>query len=138
MDNLDTPIWSNDGKQVRYMKSRVRGADPKTFEVLLGYYARDARQVFFGPAVCRKMDRDSFHPINACFAVDSQSAYFCTAPLKQADPASFRPLDSGLVHNESKHCAGDFLRAGYAADSKAVWFCSGGGIIRLAWQPLRL
>lgn len=131
MDNLDTPIWSNDGKQVRYMKSRVRGADPKTFEILLGFYARDARQVFFGPVACKKMDRASFRPINACFAVDSQGAYFCIAPVKQADSASFRPLDSGLIHNESKHASGSFLRAGYAADSKAVWFCSGGGIYRL-------
>lgn len=130
MDNLDTPTWSNDGQHVRYLKSLVRGADPKTFEVLLGYYARDARQVFFGPVACRKMDRDTFRALNACFAVDSLRAYFCTAPVKQVDPLTFRPLDSGLVHNESKHTSGDFLRAGYAADAKAVWLC-GGGIYRL-------
>jgi hypothetical protein len=131
MHNLEIPVWSNDGKSVHYMKSLVRGADPKSFEVLLGLYARDANHIFFGPSKCQKMDRDTFKPLNACFGVDSSSAYFCIAPVKQANPTSFRSLDSGLTHNGSKHCSGGFLRAGYCADDKAVWFCSGGGVLRL-------
>ena len=63
--------------------------------------------------------------------MDSKGAYFCVAPVKQADAATFRPLDSGLVHNGWKQAAGGFLRAGYAVDSKSVWFCGGEGVHRL-------
>lgn len=114
------------------MKSKLRGVDPTTFEVLLGYYARDAKSVFFGSVPCRKIDRATFRAINGSFGVDAKTPFFCIAPIKQADPQSFRPLDSGLVHTGSKHTSGEFLGAGYAADDKAVWFCSGGGgVLRL-------
>lgn len=130
MHNLDTPVWSNDGQRVCYMGKQIRGADPKSFETLLGYYARDAKHVYFGPVACRKIERDTFRAIHPCFGADASSAYFCIAPIKQADVGSFRPLDSGLVRGVFTF--GDqFLHAGYVADNKAVWFCSGNGVLRL-------
>jgi hypothetical protein len=131
MHNLDTPVWSNAGKRVYHMGKAIRGADASTFEPLLGYYARDAKQIYFGSSVCKKMDRATFRVLNTSFAVDANSAWFCIAPVKQADVQSFRPLDSGLAHNGSNFVSGSFLRAGYAADNKAVWFASGGGVYRL-------
>jgi len=38
--NLEITIWSNDGKAVHFMKSKPRGVDLTTFEVLFGYNAR--------------------------------------------------------------------------------------------------
>jgi len=124
MRNLDTPVWSNDGKRVCYMGSPVRGADPKTFEVLLGNYARDAQSVFFHHNRSQKIDRQTFRVLNANFGVDAAHAYFVVTPIGDADPQTFRVLDSSLVAGPF----GQFLQAGYVADASSVWFASGGGI----------
>lgn len=127
MRNLDTPVWSNDGKRICYMGRPVRGADPKTFEVLLGNYARDARSVFFHTIRSPKIDRATFRVLNANFGVDSSRAYFVVTPIRDADPKTFRVLDSSFAAEP----AGHFLQAGYAADAKSIWFASGAGIYRL-------
>ena len=127
MHNLETPVWANDGKQVRYMGRPVRGADPKTFEVLLGNYARDAHSVYFHSIKSQKIDRATFRVLNANFGVDSSQAYFVVSPIKDSDPKTFRVLDSSLVAESS----GNFLQAGFAADATSVWFASGEGIFRI-------
>jgi len=119
MRNLDTPVWSNDGKRVYYMGSPVRGADPKTFEVLLGNYARDATNVFFHHNRSQKIDRATFRVLNANFGVDAQHAYFVMTPIADADPQTFRVLDSSYIP-----CLDWFSNGGYVADAKAVWFAS--------------
>lgn len=129
--NLDTPVWLNDGQTISYMGHPVRGADPKTFEVLLGCYARDADSVFFHCRRSQKIDRRTFRVLNAHFGVDAVHAYFITTPIRHADPKSFRVLDSSLVYNGETGAAGTFLIAGYGADAKRVWFCSGKGIYQL-------
>jgi hypothetical protein len=86
MRNIDTPVWSNDGKVVCFMGRPVRGADPKTFEVLLGNYARDAKSVFFSNKRSQKIDRATFRVLNANFGVDSAHAYFEAAPIRDANP----------------------------------------------------
>src|SRR5208282_390559 len=126
----DIPVWSNDGKQVCYRGRPVRGADPKTFEVLLGNYARDARSVFFH-SLKSPADRATFRVLNANFGVDATQAYFVVSPIRDADPKTFRVLDSSLVHNGSSFVSGAFLQAGYAADANSVWFASGEGVYRL-------
>ena len=96
MNNLDVPVWSNDGKQVCYRGKPVRGIDPKTFEVLLGNYARDAQSVFFH-RLKAPVDRETFRVLNANFGVDATQAYFVVSPIRDADPKSFRVLDSSLM-----------------------------------------
>jgi hypothetical protein len=127
MRNLDTPIWSNDGKRVCYMGKPVRGADAKSFEVMLGNYARDARSVFFHSIRSPKIDRATFRALNANFGVDSSQAYFVVTPIRGADPQTFRVLDSSFAAEPGGH----FLQAGYASDASSVWFASGAGIYRL-------
>jgi len=128
MSNLDTPVWSNDGKNVCHMGRPVRGADPETFEVLLGNYAHDARSVFFGSTKSPIIKRASFRVLNANFGVDASKAYFVVTPIRNADPKTFRVLDSSLV---AMPAPGSFLRAGYATDAKSVWFASGSGIFQI-------
>ncbi|HEY5912344.1 MAG TPA: DKNYY domain-containing protein, partial [Verrucomicrobiae bacterium] len=125
--NLDTPVWAVDSKHVFYMGRPLPGADPKTFEVLLGNYARDARGVFFGPFRSRKIDHATFRVLNANFGVDSSRAYFVITPIRGAAAERFRVLDASLVAEAS----GVFLQAGYAADATSVWFASGAGIYRI-------
>jgi hypothetical protein len=127
MRNLDTPVWTNDGKRVCYMGRPVRGADPKTFEVLLGNYARDARSVFFHTIRAAKIDRATFRVLNANFGIDASSAYFVVTPIRGANPGTFRVLDSSLVAEPGGH----FLQAGYAADARSIWFASGVGVFRI-------
>jgi hypothetical protein len=127
MRNLDTPVWSNDGKQVCYMGRPIRGADPKTFEILLGCYACDAHSVFHGPFRSQKIDRGTFRVLNPNFGIDASNAYFVVRPIRDADPQSFRVLDSALVAER----LGCFLPAGYAADARSVWFCSLSGVYRI-------
>jgi len=105
----------------------VRGADPKTFKVLLGNYACDARSVFFHRIRSPNIDRATFRVLNANFGVDAARAYFVVTPIRDADPQTFRVLDSSFATEPS----GDFLQAGYAADATSVWFASGAGIHRL-------
>jgi hypothetical protein len=109
----------------------VHGADPKTFEVLLGSYARDAHNVFFHIHRSQRIDRTTFRVLNLNFGVDDTHAFFAVTPIKGAHSDSFRVLDSSLVHCGSSGAAGTFLSAGYAADSQSVWFCSGSGIFRI-------
>ena len=101
MPNLDVPVWSNDGTKVCYHGKPVRGADPKTFEVLLGDYARDANSVFFHHNKVTQADRATFRALNANFGVDANHAFFVFSQIKDADPKTFRVLDSSLVHNGS-------------------------------------
>jgi hypothetical protein len=117
MRNIDTPVWSNDGKRVYYMGQTVRGADPKTFEVLLGCYARDAQSVFFHMNRSQKIDRATFRVLNANFGVDAAHAYFVVTPIPDADPQTFRVLDSSYVR-----CLDWFSNGGYVADANSVWY----------------
>lgn len=125
MRNIDTPVWSNDGKRVCYMGRPLRGADPKTFEVLFGCYARDARSVFFHEIRSQKIDRATFRVLNANFGVDATHAYFVVTPIPGADPKTFRVLDSSYIP-----CLDWFSNGGYAADANSVWF-AGDGIYRI-------
>jgi hypothetical protein len=127
MANIDVPIWENNGKKVLHRGRPVRGADPKTFEVLLGNYARDAKSVFFHSIKSPKIDRDTFRPLNANFGVDATQAYFVVTPIKGADPKTFRVLDSSLV----TFSMGAFIASGYAADANSVWHASSQGIYRI-------
>ena len=126
MSNLDVPLWLNDGKQVLYRGRPVRGADPKTFEALLGSFARDATCVFFN-AQKLKADRATFRPISAYFGADVSQAFFATTPIKDADPNTFHVLDSSLLYASM----GKFIGGGYAADAESVWFASSSGIKRI-------
>src|ERR1051325_2169494 len=123
MRNLDTPVWSNDGKRICHMGRTVPGADPKTFEVLLGCYARDAQSVFFGTTRSQKIDRATFCVLSVHFGVDAQNAYFAHTPIPDTDPNSFRVLDSARTPYGSPGPFG-FLTAAYVADANRVWFCS--------------
>lgn len=87
--------------------------------------------MFFHSIKASKIDRRTFRVLNANFGVDTVHAYFVCTPIRDADPGSFRVLDSSLVHNGGTGAAGAFLSAGYCADAKSVWFCSGAGIYRL-------
>jgi hypothetical protein len=122
MHNLDTKPWSNDGKKVFHYGREIRGADAKTFEVLLGDYARDAKHVYIGSHTCNKIDRATFRVLNANYGVDAHSVWFRNGPIKHADVTTFRPLDSGFIHNGATFAAGAFLRDGYSTDGKSVWF----------------
>lgn len=125
--NVDIPVWMNDGSKVLYRGRALRGADAKTFRVILGNYACDDISVFFHTIKSSKIDRKTFKVLNSNFCVDSKNAYFVVTPIKGADPKSFRVLDSSLEADSS----GNFLQAGYAADNKSVWFASGAGIFRV-------
>ncbi|NUM55244.1 MAG: DKNYY domain-containing protein [Candidatus Hydrogenedentes bacterium] len=127
MANIDVPVWENDGKKVLHRGRPVRGADPKTFEVLLGNYARDAKSVFFHSIQSKQIDRDTFRPLNANFCIDATQAFFVVTPIKDADPKTFRVLDSSLVF----FSMGSFISSGYAADANSVWHASSQGIRRI-------
>jgi hypothetical protein len=105
------------------MGRTVPGAEPKTFEVLLGSYARDANSVFFGSSRSQKIDRATFRVLSVHFGVDAQNAYFSTTPIADADPKSFRVLDSARTPYGSPGPF-HFLTAAYVADATRVWFCS--------------
>ena len=111
------------------MGGTVSGADPKTFEVLLGYYALDANSVFNGRSRSQKIDRATFRALNAHFGVDANNAYCVTTPIEDADPHSFRVLDAS-IYCSGRGPGGGFLTGGYAADNNSVW-CCGSSLRRL-------
>lgn len=121
MRNLDVPVFHTVDGSVYYMKSKLRGADPKTFIPLGGSWAKDAKKVFFASFECRNIDATSFRRLNQCFGADNRAAYTWNKELKDSDPVSFTVLDGGVVAHAGE-LFGKFERVGYAKDANRAWY----------------
>jgi len=90
----------------------LRNADPATFQVLNGVWARDARRIFVGDRIVRKADPATFVVLNEVYAKDAANAWAMSGPIEGADVETFEALGPGL--DETYH-------HGYARDRNNVY-----------------
>ena len=85
--------YSFSGAGPAWRGQRIRSADPSTFEMLGGIFARDAHRVFVLGKPYPAVHRPTFEVLSPSYARDHAAVYFITtARLQQlpgADPATF-------------------------------------------------
>ncbi len=93
---LRTFFHTDDGKS-KYETRDIVGADPSTFQVLGGIYAKDERHVYFGTRIIDGADvatfrvyRDNVRERVSEYTLDSHSVYFEGKPIDGADPVTLQ------------------------------------------------
>jgi hypothetical protein len=107
ISNADDYLFTKDGRTVRVNGNPIADADPATFQVLQGAYARDDRRVFYFDHQIADVDLSSFRPLDAPYASDSTHVFWMGKPIDGADPHTFRVLNADF------ECSADGQRAYY-------------------------
>lgn len=107
ISNTDHYLFTRDSRVVAVNGKPVAGADPATFRVLGGAYARDDRRVFYFTDQIADADLTSFHPVDGPYAIDSRRVYWMGKPIAGADPSTFRVLNADF------ECSADQKHAYY-------------------------
>jgi hypothetical protein len=105
--DADHYLFTKDGRSVQLNGKTIVGADPATFEVLEGGYARDAAAIFHLTDRIADADAASFGVLGGSFARDARHAYWMGKPIPAADGATFRVLNANF------ECTADLARAYY-------------------------
>ena len=115
------PSFRVDTDRVHWGRNEIKGADPKTFEVLNGIWACDAKHVYVFDSRLRKVDRTSFRVLNNLFAKDKDYVFYLEGIAKGCDVSTFEVLDDGETP-----CFGTGPEhedaCGYARDANHVYF----------------
>ncbi len=127
--------YVQDNRFVYYYYKKIPRADPKTFEVMDGTYARDYRSIFHGTRRLRVTHAD-FHVLGDLYATDGRTVYHDGTLLAGADAKTFELTGNfcakdarntycwGQVSRIAKPESFEQLDMGISKDSKRV-FCSG-------------
>ena len=82
----DHYLYTKDGRTVHVNGNPIPGADPSTFQVLQGAYARDSQHVFFDQPIVAA-DVSSVRPLDGPNASDSARVYWMGKAIDGADRA---------------------------------------------------
>lgn len=107
VSNSDHYLYAKDGGTVWVNGNAIPAADPATFHVLRGAYARDRQQAFYFDQPLTDADLSSFHPLDGPYAGDSARVFWMGTVIGGADPATFRVLNANF------ECSADSERAYY-------------------------
>lgn len=105
--NVDSYLFTKDATTVHANGNPIDGADPATFEVLQGAYARDDKRVYYFAEQIADADLASFRALDGPYAADATRVYWMGEPITGADPESFRVLNADF------ECSADARRAYY-------------------------
>jgi hypothetical protein len=89
VSDVDYYTFTKHGRTVHVNGNPIAGADPATFRVLGGAYARDAREVYYFTDWIPDGERASFEVLDGSFARDAKHAYWMGKAIPGADPKSF-------------------------------------------------
>ncbi len=139
VSTADHYLYTKDARAVHVNGNPIPGADPSTFQVLQGAYARDTQRVFYFDQQIADADLSSFRPLDGPYAADSARVYWMGKTIDGADPSTFRVLNANF------ECSTDDQRAYYRqtviADAdpqtfpaKAVTNCSETSISFSEWR----
>jgi hypothetical protein len=92
----DHYLFTKDARTVEVNGALIADADPATFRVLQGGYARDARSIFYFTDRVADADPDTFRTLVGSYGRDARHAYWMGAVIPGADPASFQVLNANL------------------------------------------
>jgi hypothetical protein len=115
-----TAGYEASGDRLFYFNTHVRGAEPRTFEVLAHDWARDASSVFCRARRLKQADRATFQVVNTLYAKDASRAYAVSGEIAGADAASFEAFGTGEWELDWGPPPRHFHQ-GYAADARSVW-----------------
>lgn len=95
ISGVDFHSFCADSNQVFVNGNPIPGAQPASFKVLGGAYARDATQTFyFDEPMPDGTDGATLQPLASGYAKDRGRAYYCGKVLEGADAATFEITDA--------------------------------------------
>jgi DKNYY family protein len=100
-------LFTKDSRTVHVNGNPIPGADPATFRVLQGAYARDDQHVYHFADRIADADPVSFRALDGPYASDSQRVYWMGKTIAGADPGTFRVLNADF------ECSADQVHAYY-------------------------
>ncbi len=128
VSNADHYLYTKDSDTVHVNGNPITGADPATFRVLQGAYARDGRRVFYFADEIPDADIASFRALEGPYASDAARVYWMGKAIDGADPATFRVLNADF------ECSADAQRGYYRdiviADAAPSTFPQGRAVTR--------
>lgn len=92
----DHYLFTKDARAVEVNGALIADADPATFRVLKGGYARDRQSIFYFTDRVADADPSSFATLAGSYGRDARHAFWMGAPIPGADSASFRVLNANL------------------------------------------
>lgn len=107
VSNADHYLFTKDATTVHVNGNPIDGADPSTFEVLQGAYARDNDRVYYFTDQIAGADLASFRVLDGPYAADATRVYWMGKPIEGADPQTIRVLNADF------ECSADARRAYY-------------------------
>ena len=106
-----------DGEKVYFTpNNEIKGADIKTFELYIGWFAKDKNCCYFQGSVFKSADVGTFEVLNWAFAKDKNNVYTNNGILKNADTKTFEVMGDG--YNKLSW----IIPGGYGKDSEHI-FC---------------
>jgi hypothetical protein len=78
---------------VRSELKTLRGADPKTFEILSDDYGKDKKNVYYDDKKISGANPKTFKVLNSQYGKDLNNAYYLDKKIKGADPDTFTVTD---------------------------------------------
>ena len=109
--------WVKSGSEVFYRHQPVRGADPASFQVYRGGFAKDARACYAQSKRLRGADPASFRALNFAYAADLEHVWTIAGEIKDAHRPTFEVCDGGAVS-----VGVVLVPTGYARDQSQVHF----------------
>jgi DKNYY family protein len=107
ISNTDHYLFAKDRQTVSVNGNAIVGADPVSFVVLHGAYARDGARIFYFTDQMPAADAASFQVVDGPYAGDSARVYWMGKEIAGADPSTFRVLNAAF------ECSADRSRAYY-------------------------
>ena len=107
VSTVDYYTFTKDRSAVHVNGTEIAGADPATFRVLRGAYARDDAGAFYFTDAMPLADADALEVLEGSYARDTAHAYWMGKVIDGADPMSF------VVLNGNFECTADATRAYY-------------------------
>ena len=107
VSTVDYYPFTKDRSAVHVNGTEIAGADPATFRVLRGAYARDDAGAFYFTDAMPLADADALEVLEGSYARDTAHAYWMGKVIDGADPMSF------VVLNGNFECTADATRAYY-------------------------
>ena len=102
--------YYKDKKNVYTEWNKIDNADVKTFEVIDGNYSCDKNRVYFDGMEIPGIDRESFETIGYSYSKDKKNVYYEKEPVKDADIESFMLILPENLYGE------------YAKDKNRVYY----------------
>ena len=87
-------LYAGEGQTVHVNGNPIPNADPATFQILRGAYARDDRRVFHFADRIVDPDLASFRPLDGPYASDYGHVYWMGTTIDGASPNAFRILNA--------------------------------------------